>query len=188
MLYIIVIENMEPSRRKRKRKHHKDFSLDFNHAELERSPSENQEQLDTPPKKKLKSFTYGEKRKILDELNEIPLEIICEKYDLSDRTLRYWKSRKEKIFENAKNINVRNAKRIRDPQERDNQLLQWLIKNQNDGVPISGPILKKQALIENKSLFGPSNFKASEGWLSGWKKRKNIRCVKITGFMNLQNL
>ena len=181
MAYIIVAENMESSLRKKRSKNHKDSSVDVNLAELEKTPSKNQEQFDELPKKKLKSFTYKEKQKILDQLDDIPPEIICAKYNLSDRTLRYWKSKKEKIFENAKNINFRNAKRIRNTQERDNQLLQWLVKKQVDGIPISGPLLKKQALIENKNFHGRSNFKASEGWLSGWKRRKNIRCLKKRG-------
>ena len=54
------------------------------------------------------------------------------------------------------------------------RLFKWFLRKQNLGQPISGPLLKKKALLFNKLLGGPEKFKASNGWLEKFKKRHSI--------------
>ncbi|XP_076230936.1 cag [Calliopsis andreniformis] len=57
----------------------------------------------------------------------------------------------------------------------DDALYVWYIEKRENGVPISGPILRKKALTLNKKLGGDPTFSASVGWLGRWKARHGIR-------------
>lgn len=50
----------------------------------------------------------------------------------------------------------------------------------NENISVSGPILQEKARFF-ASQFGIPNFKASDGWLSGFKKRHDIVFRKICG-------
>lgn len=57
----------------------------------------------------------------------------------------------------------------------------WLPSALNKGVLAVGPILRKKATENNKKRKGPSTFKATDGWLKKFKKRQEIRTLKIRG-------
>ncbi|XP_017763087.1 PREDICTED: jerky protein homolog-like [Eufriesea mexicana] len=57
----------------------------------------------------------------------------------------------------------------------DDALYVWYIQERENGVPVSGPILRKKALSLNKKLGGDPTFTASVGWLGRWKARHGIR-------------
>lgn len=57
----------------------------------------------------------------------------------------------------------------------------WLMDFQNRGIPVTGPLARQKALELNEYLGGPKDFKASKGWLDKWKKRMNLRALKMTG-------
>ncbi|KAK1130636.1 hypothetical protein K0M31_020519 [Melipona bicolor] len=57
----------------------------------------------------------------------------------------------------------------------DDALYMWYIQERENGVPVSGPILRKKALSLNKKLGGDPTFTASVGWLGRWKARHGIR-------------
>lgn len=138
-------------------------------------------EVNSEDRKRRKRFSYKEKSQILNELKLKSKEEIREKYNISERALRMWVSEKEIIEEAAKNSKLNKYKKKSYNHEMDDCLFDWLLKTQQSGIPVSGPMLKNQALIVNKNLQKLPKFVASEDCLSGWKVRKNIRCLKITG-------
>ena len=56
----------------------------------------------------------------------------------------------------------------------------WIFEGRSKGAPLSGPIIKAKA-EEFASMFGVENFKCSEGWFSNFKKRHQLKFVKLHG-------
>lgn len=63
----------------------------------------------------------------------------------------------------------------------DKALFLWFLQKKTLGEPISGPTLRKQALIFNSKMGDTSDFKASSGWLRNFKSRHGIRELNIEG-------
>ena len=63
----------------------------------------------------------------------------------------------------------------------DKAVYMWFIQERNRGQPISGPLLCEKALDMNSMLGGPSDFKASTGWLKHFKSRHGIGELNIQG-------
>ncbi|XP_076643996.1 cag [Halictus rubicundus] len=57
----------------------------------------------------------------------------------------------------------------------DNALYIWYVQERENGVAISGPMLRKKALSLNEKLGGDPTFTASVGWLGRWKGRHGIK-------------
>lgn len=57
----------------------------------------------------------------------------------------------------------------------------WFTQRREQGLPISGPLLKEKALHFNKEIGADGQFKASEGWLESWKNRYGVRKLQISG-------
>ena len=64
--------------------------------------------------------------------------------------------------------------------EVDTALNQWFVTVTSKGQKLSGPILKEKAENLAKKL-GHTNFVATEGWLSRWKARHQIRYKRAHG-------
>lgn len=61
-------------------------------------------------------------------------------------------------------------------------LYKWFIRMRNKNWPVSGLMLKEKAKdLHSKIKENEGGFLASDGWLSGFKKRYGIRLLKITG-------
>ncbi|XP_033217370.1 uncharacterized protein LOC117173093 [Belonocnema kinseyi] len=133
-----------------------------------------------PPKRKRKRFNFQEKEKIVQEAKTKDMETICRKYKIGESTLRKWKKQEDDIFDCAKTVNLKNAKKATNTEELDWAMYAWLMDFQNRDIPVTGPIARQKALELNKKLRGPNDFKASKGWLEKWKKRMNLSALKIT--------
>lgn len=59
-------------------------------------------------------------------------------------------------------------------------LLEWFMQSRAQNVPISGPLLQDKAKSFAVKL-GLNSFRASDGWLSNFKKRHNLVFKKICG-------
>lgn len=57
----------------------------------------------------------------------------------------------------------------------------WFREQRAAGCPLSGPLIRLQALRFWSLFGGADSFLATEGWLSRWKVRHGIRCLTITG-------
>ncbi|KAJ4429532.1 hypothetical protein ANN_21701 [Periplaneta americana] len=60
----------------------------------------------------------------------------------------------------------------------DKELFLWFQEQRRKGTPISGPILKEKALDMHKK-YGGDNFSASDGWLSMWREKYDVRPLAI---------
>ncbi|KAG6935897.1 tigger transposable element derived 5, partial [Chelydra serpentina] len=85
-------------------------------------------------------------------------------------TLRWWKNEEEKlrslprILEKETGLQRKKVKFAND-ERLDSALYQWFVQARSEGVPISGPILKAQAVKFDRLINGNySKFKASNGW------------------------
>lgn len=59
-------------------------------------------------------------------------------------------------------------------------LFEWFLSQRNNHIPVNGMVLKAKALEIHNQMYG-SDFHASDGWLSRFKKRYGIRLLKQTG-------
>ncbi|XP_046424688.1 jerky protein homolog-like [Neodiprion fabricii] len=137
-------------------------------------------------KRKLNNFTLKQK---IDILNNIKCGnksryAICQEYNIGESTLRKWIHDEDKLREFwSKNNTCSSHKKIRteDNPHLGEALFIWYNENRILGIPITGPVLKAKARIVNRLLDGKKKFSASNGWLSKWKKRYNIRELSISG-------
>ncbi|XP_066999018.1 uncharacterized protein [Anabrus simplex] len=58
--------------------------------------------------------------------------------------------------------------------ELDECLYRWYVIKRREGVPLSGPVIKAQAVKFHNDLHGNNDFNASHGWFSRWKSRHGI--------------
>lgn len=168
----IVIE-MEESR---KRKFISSFSLPAAPVQEEvsfKSPSIKTTK-DEREIKERKRFTFEEKRKILEDARHMTTNEICRKYDIGERSLRKWKANKSQIEDASEDDYLKNAKKMNLCSELDDELYTWMQFAQAKGTVVTGTILRQQALIMNTRIGAIKDFKASNGWIDRWKKRKNV--------------
>ncbi|XP_057326796.1 jerky protein homolog-like isoform X5 [Microplitis mediator] len=171
----------------RKRKSCKDLSIDTKKSMISTHAAENkeiskQENINNA-KRHQPSYTFKQKLSILKKLETEPLHTILKKFNLNDRTLRRWRKKRHEIEALSKKENISDHKKNRPPgnQDLEDALYIWFSQARTGGVPISGPILKKKAIEINEELGGDKSFRASDGWLDNWKRRKDIRSLRITG-------
>lgn len=84
------------------------------------------------------------------------------------------KERSKKLGGFKKNINPQTL-------QFDEMISTWIDGACDKAVPVTGPIIKQKALELNKKCGGSDKLIASEGWLEKFKKRQEIRSLKITG-------
>ena len=58
-------------------------------------------------------------------------------------------------------------------------LYYWLRQKWSSGVLISGVLLREQAIVFHRKIYGSSNFSASAGWIDNFQKRHNLRHLKV---------
>lgn len=144
------------------------------------------EEPDKPEVKHRNRFTIEQKLHILNEMKVLTVHEVCEKYDINDRTLRSWKLNQARYTEASSKKYVLNSKKLNENDlrdELDDRLYIWTLDALTKGNPVSGKILSQQALVLNNEIGAYKDFHASDGWISKWKKRKNVRSLKITGII-----
>ena len=102
--------------------------------------------------------------------------MVFQKYGIGLCTLRRWKIENCNIVEADKENNYANAKKCQ-TKDLDESLYTWLYIWRNT-------VLKQKVVSLNQDLGGPVDFRASEGWLWLWKRRKGVPSLKITGMKN----
>lgn len=107
---------------------------------------------------------------------------ICEKYNLNPLVFSRWLKDSSKIKLCASENYQGSLKKLRCPTntELDDMLYTWFLETRSSNVPISGPMIKQKAKEIAKEL-NILDFKASEGWLFGWKRRKAIKTTDYIG-------
>lgn len=134
---------------------------------------------------KRKSFTINEKMNILAELDRGgSIAQVSLKYGVPQRTLRGWRE-KRKILEDYREHHCLqdHQKRIKvsPNDDMDEALYLWFSRSIENGIPVSGPMVQMKALELHDEMKIPTQFTASSGWLTHWKKRYNIKGSNICG-------
>lgn len=112
---------------------------------------------------------------------------LAREYGVGKSTIFDIKSKQEAILQFAckqdSSEGTKNRKTLKsaDNNDLENALYLWFTQRRSLGEPISGPMLCEKALEFNKKLNGPTDFKASSGWLSKFKQRHGIRQLDVQG-------
>ncbi|XP_025065830.1 LOW QUALITY PROTEIN: tigger transposable element-derived protein 4-like [Alligator sinensis] len=114
---------------------------------------------------------------------------VAVKWDLHRSVVcRIWKQKDKLLsdYEDGQAKSSRKRKREGKAPDVDRALFHWLKAKRAEGALLTGPIIKDKAL-QLAAAAGLSDFKASDGWFSMWKKRFNITYRKEHGEQQLRD-
>lgn len=131
------------------------------------------------------SISLAQKKNILEDIsNNISSTEIFQKYNINRSILYKIKQSRENINKFLLQITSKPKKifRMRQPQFSDleDKLLQWFLNERNQKNIVNDKKLEFMAQEFAKELK-LSNFKASQGYITNFKKRNNIRIKTISG-------
>ena len=132
----------------------------------------NPEMAAVPKKREHKEMNLESKYKALLELDKGKTnKEVASLFGVPPNTVSTWKRNKTKIYEAFQNGSP-STKRIKIGKydQINKAVLQWFEQAQSENVPITGALIREQALCFAKEL-NIEHFQASEGWLQKWKKR-----------------
>lgn len=117
---------------------------------------------------------------------DVPASKIAADLQCNPLTVRAWKKNQQSIKDLiTTNTNAILKKKVHFRKIETNQVDKatwiWFQQYRSKGMHLSGPLIRAQALKFHQILRRSTNFQASEGWLSKWKNRHNIRNVSISG-------
>lgn len=137
---------------------------------------------DMSGKRKKVTVTIAKKLKALYRIDKgEPLRSIAIDLGVGISTVSDWKKNRKEIEDFCAKMVSRDSLGNRGTIKKaknvtlDDALYMWYIQELENGVPMSGPILRKKALSLNKKLGGDPTFTASVGWLGRWKARHGIK-------------
>jgi len=144
-------------------------------------------QQTTPVLKKRKGYSLKFKQKELVELanNNRNFQNTSQRLDIPRQYLMRWFKQKDQIEESRNKIarqRLTNGTSRAFYPEMEQSLEQWIREERAKGVCISGFMIKVKAVeILRKQISGSTSpFKASDGWLANFLKRKNLTLRRIT--------
>ena len=110
-------------------------------------------------------------------------------YDVPPSTLSTWLKSKDKIvkaFEGGASLKMQRLKPCGN-ENLDQALYTWFVQMTQQGVPVSGPVLREKALRYAKEM-DIKVFTASNGRFDGWKNRHDVAFKAISGEVQLCTL
>lgn len=142
--------------------------------------------LDVPDtssrKRKHNVLTMDTKIEIIQRLEKGETAVrLAPIYNIGRTTISDIKRNKDSILMFAAKLksdeSLKKRKRIRKPNDSnlENAVYMWYIQKIQKGEFVNGPLLCEKALQLNKKLGGPSDFKASNGWLHNFRTRHGIK-------------
>lgn len=133
-------------------------------------------------KRKKVTVTIAKKLKALYRIDKgEPLRSIAIDLGVGISTVSDWKKNRKEIEDFCAKMVSRDSLGNRGTIKKaknvtlDDALYMWYIQELENGIPMSGPTLRKKALSLNKKLGGDPTFTASVGWLGRWKARHGIK-------------
>lgn len=129
------------------------------------------------------SITIAKKLKIIEEVSNGRRKVdVAREYKISPGTLSCILKNKEAFMlkeQSCENLKVRKMRRCKS-ELLNSAVLQFFKNTRAAKIPVSGIMLKEKAKLYAEKM-SISNFAASDGWLSKFKKRHNISFKKICG-------
>lgn len=126
-----------------------------------------------------KCFTIEEKSAIIQRLEAgVSNAEISKEFGVGHSTVSaIWKNKNR--IEELVQRNVLNLKRIRGPTQVqiDQALLQWAQEQQNQGIPVNGPMLRKKAQFFAAQL-NMQDYVCTPSWINRFKARHNLKFGK----------
>lgn len=106
---------------------------------------------------------------------------IAKEFGIPPNTLSTYLKNRDKIIGSASE-NIKGRKRLREPEnpDLDNCVLKWFKQTRDKKIPVSGPLIRMKA-EQFATALGKNDFKASTGWLDGFKDRNKISFKSICG-------
>lgn len=139
--------------------------------------------MSSTAKRKISSKTLKDKYEALKKIERgIPKKDVAAQYKVPRNTLSTWVKNKEKIvkaFEGGNNPSTQKLKSS-GHENLDQATYKWFVKMREEGLPISGPVIKEKAAKYAVEL-GIDDFKASNGWFDRWKGRHEIVFKTVSG-------
>ncbi|XP_075229655.1 uncharacterized protein LOC142329169 isoform X13 [Lycorma delicatula] len=126
--------------------------------------------------KRLRSYTVGEKLKIIRSAEEIGNRAAGRQYDISESCVRDWRKKREKLMHSSKSRRAFRGGIPKFPVVEE-QLFSYLENVREQGLSVSTEMAQLKAAEIAKELQ-ISNFKASRGWLNRFTNRKKAAAVK----------
>ena len=137
---------------------------------------------------KRKAYTVREKLELITRIRNGESQAkVARETSIADSTLRGWLKCEGALRQYADGLQdedglKRKKQRTAKDPVLDTAMVNWFAQERQTGLPISGPIVKAQAEIFNKSINGDdTEFVASQGWLWRWQQRHGIIKHKIVG-------
>ena len=138
---------------------------------------------DSSKRGKYSSKTLHHKYEALKKLeNGAAKKDVASHYNIPRNTLSTWIKNKDKIIKAFEGGDKQSQQRltVSNHDTLDRALYKWFVKVREEGIPISGTILREKALKYSEEL-GIDNFKASNGWLDRWKNRHGVTFKTVSG-------
>ena len=137
---------------------------------------------------KRKAYTVREKLELITRIRNAESQAkVARETSIAESTLRGWLKCEGQLrhyadgLQDEDGLKRKKQRTAKDP-VLDTAMVNWFAQERQTGLPISGPVVKAQAEIFNKSINGDeSTFVASQGWLWRWQKRHGITKHKIVG-------
>lgn len=135
------------------------------------------------PRISYKTLTLSEKIAAIKEVEKGTKKKseIAKAFGIPPNTLSTYLKNKDKIL-GCESESVKGRKRLREPEnpDVDQCVLKWFKQTRDKKIPVSGPLVRSKA-EQFATDLGKSNFKASTGWLDGFKERNKISFKFVCG-------
>nr|XP_031840848.1 jerky protein homolog-like [Nomia melanderi]XP_031840849.1 jerky protein homolog-like [Nomia melanderi]XP_031840851.1 jerky protein homolog-like [Nomia melanderi] len=110
--------------------------------------------------------------------NGVPISALATEYNVTPVTVRRIRRNAVTVSQfTDQGVDKGHRRTLRRPEneELDNRLYTWFVERKTLGEPITDVRMVERAAEVNREIGGPSNFKASRGWLWRFKNRHGIR-------------
>lgn len=135
------------------------------------------------PRISYKTLTLAEKIAAIKEVEKgmKKKSEIAKEFGIPPNTLSTYLKNKEKILSSESECS-KGRKRLREPEnpQLDSCVLKWFKQTRDKKIPVSGPLVRSKA-EQFATELGKNDFKASTGWLDGFKERNKITFKSICG-------
>lgn len=137
-------------------------------------------------KRKHNTISIQDKVEVLEKLDRgVPVRQLCEMYGIGKTTVVDIKKQREKILkfytnsDSKKQMSMRKTMKDSKSTEHDRVMIEWFRQQRNEGVDLSGRMMKCQAKLFHEELKLEHKCDYSDGWLNRFKKRHGISLQNV---------